>query len=219
MPLRSYYHRHSRSIFWELQVRRCKWNFKSLSIINIFRSHQDIVPFGNNVVFRYLFGWLMPIKVSFLKLTQTETVKQLYEKTQIIQDLLVPISKMAETIREFDKLLNVYPMWLCPFRLWNDPGLVHPADGKEVEMYVDIGVYGTVKVKRGQYQAERTTRQIEDFVTKANGFQMLYDGSFRTYDEFRQMFDHSLYDQMRQKYKCTEAFPEVYGKITRAARE
>jgi hypothetical protein len=36
------YFRHSRSIFWEIQ---------------------DIIPFGNNVVFRYLFGWLIPPKV------------------------------------------------------------------------------------------------------------------------------------------------------------
>ena len=42
IPLRHYYHRHSRSIFWEIQ---------------------DIIPFGNNVVFRYLFGWLVPPKV------------------------------------------------------------------------------------------------------------------------------------------------------------
>lgn len=197
-----------------------KMNIEFDAMFNfLFDFFQDIVPFGNHVLFRDLFGWLMPIKVSFLKLTQTETVKQLYEKTQIIQDLLVPVSKMADTIREFDKLLNVYPMWLCPFRLCNDPGMVHPAEGKDVEMYVDIGVYGTVKVKRGQYEAKRTLREIEDFVAKANGFQMLYDGSFRTYEEFRQMFDHSLYDRMRQKYKCTEGFPEVYEKITRAARD
>lgn len=45
MPLREYYHRHSRSLFWELQ---------------------DIVPFGNNVLFRWLFGWMMPVKVSVI---------------------------------------------------------------------------------------------------------------------------------------------------------
>lgn len=33
IPLRHYYHRHSKSLFWEMS---------------------DIVPFGNNVVFRYL---------------------------------------------------------------------------------------------------------------------------------------------------------------------
>lgn len=126
---------------------------------------------------------------------------------------------MSECILEFDKLFHVYPLWLCPFRLWNNPGLVHPAGDKEVEMYLDIGVYGNVKVKKGQYHAERTTRQVEDIVTKVHGFQMLCDDNFRTYDEFRQMFDHTLYDQVRKKYKCEDAFPEVYDKINRSARD
>lgn len=64
IPLRHYYHRHSRSIFWEIQ---------------------DIIPFGNNVVFRYLFGWLIPPKVSLLKLTQGKTLKRLYETKHMIQ--------------------------------------------------------------------------------------------------------------------------------------
>lgn len=42
IPLRHYYHRHTRSLFWEAR---------------------DIVPFGNNVVFRWLLGWAMPPKV------------------------------------------------------------------------------------------------------------------------------------------------------------
>ena len=54
----------SRSIFWEIQ---------------------DIIPFGNNIVFRYLFGWLIPPKVSLLKLTQGKTLKKLYEEHHIIQ--------------------------------------------------------------------------------------------------------------------------------------
>ena len=77
--------RHSRSIFWEIQ---------------------DIIPFGNNVVFRYLFGWLVPPKVNFkitsitnnwivseyfqvslLKLTQGKTLKRLYETKHMIQVL------------------------------------------------------------------------------------------------------------------------------------
>ena len=55
---------HFRSIFWEIQ---------------------DIIPFGNNVIFRYLFGWLIPPKVSLLKLTQGKTLKKLYEEHHMIQ--------------------------------------------------------------------------------------------------------------------------------------
>lgn len=162
---------------------------------------------------------MLPVKVSFLKLTQPETVKRLYEETQIIQDLLVPTSKMAECIRNFEQLVNVYPLWLCPFRLVNDCGMVHPAEGLIEDMYVDIGVYGTVKVKRDQYHAKHTTRKIEDIVVKSNGFQMLYADTYRTYDEFRQMFDHRLYDRIRKQLNCEQAFPEIYDKVNKSVRD
>lgn len=177
------------------------------------------MPFGNNVVFRYLFGWLMPVKVSFLKLTQPDTVKRLYEENQVIQDLLVPTSTMEYCIREFDRLVKVYPLWLCPFKLLNDPGMVHPADGLETDMYVDIGVYGVPKVKKGTFHGERTTRELEDIVERANGFQMLYADTYRTREEFRRMFDHRLYDRMRKQLQCEHAFPEVYDKVNKKVRD
>ncbi|XP_055605837.1 delta(24)-sterol reductase-like [Uranotaenia lowii] len=196
VPLRDYYHRHSRALFWEIQ---------------------DIVPFGNNIIFRYLFGWLLPVKVSLLKLTQTETVKKLYENNHIIQDLLVPTSTMKKCCEEFDRLVNVYPVWLCPFLLPNNPGMLQPAKGMANDLYVDIGVYGVPKNRR--FDPVETTRAIEDLVEKCKGFQMLYADTYRSRDEFRRMFDHGLYDKMRQKYGCENAFPEVYGKVNKNVRD
>jgi len=49
-------------------------------------------------------------------------------------------------------------------------------------------------------------------------FQMLYADSYLTREEFRQMFDHSLYDVMRKQLACDGAFPEVYDKVNRSAR-
>jgi len=49
-------------------------------------------------------------------------------------------------------------------------------------------------------------------------FQMLYADSYMTIEEFRQMFDHSLYDVMRKRLHCDGAFPEVYDKVNRWAR-
>lgn len=68
---------------------------------------QDIIPFGNNVVFRYLFGWMVPPKISLLKLTQGETVKEMYEKYQVFQDMLVPVSTLADSLDFFHQELNV----------------------------------------------------------------------------------------------------------------
>jgi hypothetical protein len=86
IPLRDYYHRHTRSLFWELQ---------------------DIIPFGNNALFRLFLGWTMPPKVSLLKLTQTKSIKKLYETQHIIQDMLIPIEKLKDAIVMFNQTVEV----------------------------------------------------------------------------------------------------------------
>lgn len=48
---------------------------------------------------------------------------------------------------------------------------------------------------------------------------MLYADTYTTREEFRKMFDHSLYDKMRARLKCEKAFPEVYDKVCRKARD
>lgn len=194
IPLRHYYHRHTRSIFWELQ---------------------DIIPFGNNPVFRHLFGWMVPPKISLLKLTQGETIRKLYEQHHVVQDMLVPMKYLEKSINVFDSEINVYPLWLCPFVLPSQPGMVHPK-GDEAELYVDIGAYGEPKQKH--FQAKASMRQLEKYVRDVHGFQMLYADCYMNRDEFWEMFDGSLYNKLREQLNCNSAFPEVFDKICKAAR-
>lgn len=194
IPLRDYYHRHTRSIFWEIQ---------------------DIIPFGNNVVFRYLLGWLVPPKVSLLKLTQGQAVKELYERNHFIQDMLVPLTNLKEALQMFHKEVKIYPIWLCPFKVEANPGMLRPVGDKET-LCVDLGLYGTPTVDN--FHPEETTRRVEAFVRRAKGFQMMYADSYMTREEYREMFDHTLYDKMRKELGCEKAFPEVYDKVNRKAR-
>ena len=50
-------------------------------------------------------------------------------------------------------------------------------------------------------------------------FQMLYADTYLSEEDFREMFDHSLYDKMRKQLGCENAFPEVYGKVNRKVRD
>ena len=47
---------------------------------------------------------------------------------------------------------------------------------------------------------------------------MMYADSYMTEEEFSQMFDHTLYSEMRTKYKCSQAFPKTYEKVNKKAR-
>uniref|UniRef100_A0A8C4QTB2 Delta(24)-sterol reductase n=1 Tax=Eptatretus burgeri TaxID=7764 RepID=A0A8C4QTB2_EPTBU len=146
IPLRQYYHRHTRSIFWELR---------------------DIVPFGNHLLFRLLLGWLIPPKIGLLKLTQGETVRRLYEEQHVVQDMLLPLDNLENTLDILHEEICLYPLWLCPFKLPPGRGMVHPA-GEAEAMYVDVGAYGNPQAEG--YVAQETTRRLEAFVREQHGY-------------------------------------------------
>lgn len=183
IPLRDYYHRHTRGLFWEMS---------------------DIVPFGNNVVFRLLLGWMMPPRPSLLKRTQTEALRKLYEQHHMVQDMLVPISHLQECLDVFEREAGIYPLWLCPFRIprngsnttdgpsrygavpvagagaaTKERGFIHPCDGGRGEdLFVDVGAYGNPSVPH--YEARESHRRIEDYVRSVQGYQMMYADSYMT---------------------------------------
>ena len=63
-----------------------------------------------------------------------------------------------------------------------------------------------------------STRAVEEFVRRVGGYQMLYADIYMDRDEFHAMFDHTKYEKVRKKYQCELAFPEVYDKVSKAAR-
>lgn len=48
---------------------------------------------------------------------------------------------------------------------------------------------------------------------------MPYSDCYQTCAEYWEMFDASLYDWLRAKYDCKAAFPSVYEKVARQARD
>jgi len=204
IPLTDYYHRHTQSLFWEMEL---------------------MIPIGNNPIFRWLLGWLMPPKVSFLKISQTEMTRQLTERTHVAQDFLVPTRKMSEFLElcddEYDK---IYPLWLClhdhspmPGSLLKDPAVPNTVNGHE--MYIDIGVYGLPRCvhekREDEFDMKKSMRHVLKELVKMDGFQMLYADVFNTREEFEEMFDHTTYRALRKKYKADGgAFKEVYDKMS-----
>lgn len=200
IPLRDYYHRHSKSIFWELEL---------------------MCPLGNHPIFRWTFGAIMPPKVSFLKLTQTKGLQEIYEKEHVIQDMLMPVTKLAATIEAFHEHYELYPLWICPHNHNNGKrGFLRPAkepinENAADEMYVDIGAYGVPRacLEKRPFDVVDASRKVEDFVVRNRGFQMLYAECYQTKEEFEGMFDHAHYFAMREKLDAAVAFPTIFDKV------
>ena len=202
IPLRDYYHRHTRSYFWTMA---------------------EIIPFGNHPVFRALLGWALPPRIELLKYTETETTRRLREKHHVVQDMLMPIRYLKQSIQYFDDHFNLYPLWLSPMAIFDNDshlGFVHPLktnDGTADEMYVDIGAYGTPL--KTDFDNSSALPLLEKFVIDHQGYQALYAKTTLSREDFRTMFDHSDYDKLREQlpfYK--QAFDEVYDKVSSKGR-
>lgn len=201
VPARDYYHRHTRSIFWELE---------------------ELVPFGNHPLYRHLLGWLGAPKVSLLKRTMTEEIRRRLVEKHVVQDIVIPIRSMEEAVSRFDAWFGIYPLLVFPIRLYDHGELTgflprprQCEEGESFEMYFDLGVYGIPPaVKRGEpWSATESVRAMEAFTQRVHGFSLLYADIFMTREEFEQMFDHRLYREQRERLGAVDAFPEVWDKV------
>jgi len=201
IPLRDYYHRHTRSLFWAME---------------------DIIYFGNHPLFRLLLGWFLPIKITFMKLITSDRLHDLQIRTHIFEDFLVPISELNNTLDVQHDLVGFYPLWLCPCKILTTPkrGLVNPVT--DDELYVDVGIYGMAPIARRDkgkhFDYLSCHKKLEKFIREVGGFQALYAQTYQTREEFENMFDHRLYYKTRKAYGC-ESLPIVYDKISRDARK
>lgn len=202
LPVRHYFHRHTRGYFWAME---------------------EIISFGNHPLFRALLGWALPPRIELLKYTETETTRRLREKFHVVQDMLVPIRYLKQSLAYFDEHFQLYPLWLSPMAIKDNGGrhgFVHPFISKEGtmdELYVDIGAYGT-PAKAG-FDNAVALPALEKFVIEHSGYQALYARTFMSRDDFRTMFDHTNYDLLRERLPyCRQAFDEVYDKISAKGR-
>ena len=203
IPLRDYYHRHTRSLFWEME---------------------EVIPFGNSLWFRYLLGWALPPQLSLMKYFETETTRALREKHHVVQDMLMPISLLKKSLLYFEEHYQVYPLWVCPMAVKaypNNIGFIHPYhkdNGEYDELFVDIGAYGSPK--QINFDGNTSLAKLENFVIDNHGYQALYARTLMNKEQFRRMFSHLSYDALREKLPlCSRAFSEVYDKVGGTARE
>jgi len=203
IPLRHYLHRHDRAIFWVLQ---------------------DMIPFGNHPVFRFLVGWACPPRVQFLKLTTTRGIRELTFTKQVFQDIVLPMTELERSIELSEELFNIYPVLIYPCAIFDHgeqggqlrrPSKASLVPGKSYGMYNDLGVYGVpAAVKNGEpYNATTAMRAMEAFIRKVGGYSFLYADTFMDEAELREMFDHTVYDAVRERYGADGAFPTLYDKI------
>jgi len=79
--------------------------------------------------------------------------------------------------------------------------------------YIDCAAVGKPEIEN--FDCGKAIRTLEEFLRDNHGIQGNYSYTYQTAQEFREMFDHSLYDEVRKEIGAEKAFPESYEKLAR----
>ncbi len=122
--------------------------------------------------------------------------------------------------------MQVYPIWLCPHRLFKTPmkAMISPEPGFEyarrpgdtpyAQMWTDVGVYYTPRcVFKGEvWDGSAAVKKMEAWMIEHHCYQPQYAVTELNERDFWRMFDASLYQRCRDKYKAVGTFMSVYYK-------
>ena len=197
VPTLDFHQRHNKPCFWMSHI----W-----------------LPWADQAWARYLLGWLLPMNYQLLSWLKETFIGDEFEDCFMLQDFILPLHHVKESLEMNDELTHIYPVWLVPSKLYfpDLPQSIKPHAGDV--MYVDVGVYGNSPLPK-YVGRTKALRAFERFTLEHQGYQALYAETLMPQNEFDEMFPRELYDKARAAYPETmEAFPEVYNKISSLAR-
>jgi FAD/FMN-containing dehydrogenase len=131
----------------------------------------------------------------------------------VIQDVEVPVERLAEFLDFFHTEVGISPVWLCPLRLRSaDAWPLYPLEPDR--LYVNVGFWATVALPDGRPDGYHN-RLIEDMVTRLGGHKSLYSTSYYSEDEFWRLYNGEEYRKLKQRYDADGRLPDLYAKCVR----
>lgn len=205
MPMRDYLMRHDRSICMTMLY---------------------LLPVANMAFYRYLWGWMIPPSVNFLKTLRPPNERVKSVKEQIYQDLAFPVEHLEDMVAFITEHMHVFPLLVYPFRLFDRGAWLRAPGGRAAPeaftgtreaRFVNLGIYGVPRrISEGHegdgYSLVRETAALLGRVRAVGGFQHSYCDCFQTREEFYTMFDRTLGDAVRARLG-SDVLGEVFDRV------
>jgi len=133
------------------------------------------------------------------------------QEEPVIQDVEIPVERLAEFLDVFHREVGITPVWLCPIRLRGERTwpLYPMAAG---ELYVNVGFWSAVPERPGDPQAHN--RLVERLVADLGGHKSLYSTVHYDEAEFWQRYNGSAYRAVKDRYDPGGRLPDLYAKVT-----
>jgi FAD/FMN-containing dehydrogenase len=131
----------------------------------------------------------------------------------VIQDVEVPVARLAEFLEFFHAEIGISPVWLCPLKLRDQRSWpLYPLEPDE--LYINVGFWSTVATRPGQRPGHHN-RLIEAKVTELGGHKSLYSDAFYGPEEFDELYNGAAYRDLKKTYDPDGRLPDLYAKCVR----
>ncbi|GAB2989752.1 FAD-binding oxidoreductase [Nocardioides montaniterrae] len=135
------------------------------------------------------------------------------QRERVVQDVEVPVGRLAEFLAWFDAEIGMRPVWVCPLvstgSATGGRWPLYPLTPGET--YVNVGFWGTVAVGPAAEESPRN-RAIEAKVHELGGHKSLYSESFYDAETFRQLYNTDHLDAVRARHDPDGRLTNLYDK-------
>ncbi|MGE2720140.1 FAD-binding oxidoreductase [Mycolicibacterium celeriflavum] len=129
-------------------------------------------------------------------------------RERVVQDVEVPIGRVAEFVHWFLDNVPIEPIWLCPLRLRDEAGWpLYPI--RPHQTYVNVGFWSSVPV--GPTEGH-TNRLIERRISELDGHKSLYSDSYYGREEFDDLYGGETYKIVKKAYDPDSRLLDLYAK-------
>jgi FAD/FMN-containing dehydrogenase len=129
----------------------------------------------------------------------------------VIQDVEVPVARLAEFIEFLDRRTGIQPVWLCPLRQ-RDPSAVWDLYQLDPDtVYVNVGFWSTAVLPPGETEGFHN-RAIEQAVQRLGGRKSLYSTAFYPETEFWETYGGARYEVLKKTYDPDGRLLDLYAK-------
>ena len=132
-------------------------------------------------------------------------------RERVIQDVEVPVERLAEFLDWFDGAVGMRPVWLCPV-VSTGRWPTYPLDPGRT--YVNVGFWGTVHVGPDAPDGPRN-RAIEQRVHEIGGHKSLYSEAFYDRDTFDRLYDGTHLAAVKARYDPDDRLTSLYDKVVK----